>query len=578
MNKLVILAACAVLSTSVNAHAETNTYKIGVLVWRDTQDHVDGLAGFVSGMEATGLHYTLDIEKAHENEPVIKNILKKWNEERPDLILTFGTKGARWAVAETKGIPIVAIGMVADPVKYGIAESLERPGKGVTGTLNIIQAQDKLNTFAKCIPNLKRLGVIYDCCDIIAASEVQGVREACEKVGITMKEADVKDVNGIGAAVTKLVNEGIDVLWVPTETFIYQNMPVVTKVTHPSKLPVVSSTASGTGGEEGNKDAAIMAVTLDLKEIGKLSVPSVVEILTAGKDPGELPMRTVPSYEIIVNKNAAREIGFQIPPALLAQANTILRGFGGQKITIAGTGDCQEFLRTAAHRLVERLGEGEIVVPESVGSTGGIKALLKGDADLARIARPLKKSEEAQGLTYISLGAAPVVFVVHESVSGLENITSEQVVDIYSGKITNWRVLGGQDGKIYPVMREPGDSSLSVIQSCMPQMANLDKPAALTCYTSPQAFEAIASHKGTIGFLATPMVANSSLKVLKLDGVYPSEANLLNGTYKLKVPIGLVYKGELKGLAKSMVDFVMSEEGSSIAAKFGIIETARQPD
>lgn len=576
MKKYAILAICLMLCTGVSARVEGKTYKIGVLMWRDTLDHEEGLAGFVSAMDASGLKYDLDVKKAHENQARIVEFLRGWQDAKVDMILTFGTTGARWAQAQTKGIPIVAIGCVADPVKYGIAESLERPGKGVTGTMNWVDPAEKLAVFSKCVPQMKRMGVVYDPCDIISSTEVAAMRVACESAGIVLKEGSVRDANGIEMAVGKLVEDGVDAMWVPTQTFIYQNMPKVIAATRPAKLPVLSSTLAGIGGENGNKDAAILAVTQDLRELGRVSVPSVVEILTSGKDAGSIPFKSIKSYEIAINARAAQGIGYEIPAILLSQANMVFRGFGGQKIVVAGTGDCQEMLRVMAHRLTDKLGEGEIVIPESVGSGGGIKALLKGEANLARVARTLKRSEKEQGLVYRSLGMAPVVFVVHEDVTGIDNITTEQIVGIYSGRITNWSELGGADGKIYPVTRESGDASLTVLQENIQGFADIKTVVTATFYSTPQAFDAISSHSGTIGFIAMPVVTGSRLKILKVDGVYPSEANILNGSYKFCIPLGLVYKGEAQGLTKGFLDFALSEDGMQIAARYGVVTVPQQ--
>jgi phosphate transport system substrate-binding protein len=577
MRMSMILAVLLVMGAVPPARAQDRAYKIGVLFWRQTQDHEDGIAGFVAGMNASGVQYTLDIRRAYEDEAKIRGFLHEWNTDKVDLILTFGTKGARWAMSETKGIPIVAIGCVADPVKYGIAESLEKPGKGVTGTLNWVKPEEKLAVFERCVPAMKRLGVIYDCCDIITVTEVEAVKGVCGPAGITLKQADVKDVNGIEAAVRWLMADGIDALWVPTQTFIYQHMANVAAVTRPAKLPVLASTLMALGDEGGSKDAAILAVTVDLKDLGRLSVPAAVEILTTGKSAGEIPFRTLPSHLVVVNSVAAREIGYQVPPLLLSQADTVLKGYAGQHITVAGTGDCQQLLRTMAASLTEQLGEGEIVVPESVGSSGGIRALARGEADLARVARPLKKSEREMGLECSVFGRAPVVFVANPSVKGVSNLTSQQIADIYSGKITNWRELGGPDGKVYPVTREAGDSCLSVLCEKMPAFAAIDKPVAKTFYTAPQTLAAIVEHAGAVGYLPAAVTSGTSLKVFSIDGIEPSQENVRSGKYAMSLPLGIVHKDRPHGLAARFIDFLYSEEGVSITRSMGVVPETQMP-
>jgi phosphate transport system substrate-binding protein len=576
MKKSVILASCLMLSMAVSVHAADKVYKIGLLMWQDNRDYDEAQSGFTSAMDASGLKYSLDLRRAHGDEKASRQILRELAGSKPDLILTFGSKSTLWAVQETKGIPIICCASAIDPVEAGIANSIERPGKGVTGSINRIRSEEKLAVFQRCVPQMKKLGVMYDPSNIISSSEVSGVRRACESAGIELAEASIKDANDVEGVSKELVGRGIDALWIATEPIAYKNTAKITKATRAARIPVVSSTMSGIGDEAGVRDAGMLAVTMDLWQVGRLCAPAAVEILTSGKDAGDIAFATPPSFVIAVNANAAAEIGYQIPHPLLSQANMVFKGFGGQKIVVAGTGDSQELLRAIGRRLTDRLGEGEVAVPESVGSSGGIKALLKGDADLARIARAMKQSEKDQGLTCRVFGMAPLAFVVHQDVTGVENITTEQIIGIYSGTITDWRELGGAQGKIYPVTRESGDAGLVVLQEKMPGFAAIQTPAALTFYTTPQALEGIAGHRGTIGFLSMPMVVNSKLKVLKVDGVFPSEANVLNGSYKFCVPLGLVYKGELQGLSKSFVDFVFSEEGTGIVARYGVVQPQRQ--
>jgi phosphate transport system substrate-binding protein len=164
-----------------------------------------------------------------------------------------------------------------------------------------------------------------------------------------------------------------------------------------------------------------------------------------------------------------------------------------------------------------------------------------------------------------------VVFVVHPSVADIDNITTEQLIDIYSGKIKDWSQLGIKAGKIYPIMRESGDSSLSVLEEKLPGFANIKNPAAKTFYTTPEAVAALADHKGTIGFVPLSMAVGTQLKILKINGVYPSSENVLDGKYEMLVPFGIVYKKQPKGLAKGFIDFLYSKEGQQIITETGAV-------
>ncbi|NIM68041.1 MAG: phosphate ABC transporter substrate-binding protein, partial [Armatimonadetes bacterium] len=90
-----------------------------------------------------------------------------------------------------------------------------------------------------------------------------------------------------------------------------------------------------------------------------------------------------------------------------------------------------------------------IAIPKSVGSSGGIETLRKRETELARVARPLTEDEKNEGFKEVVFARTPVVFVVHPSVSEIDDITSEQIVGIYSGKVTWWEELGGSPFKVY---------------------------------------------------------------------------------------------------------------------------------
>ena len=98
-------------------------------------------------------------------------------------------------------------------------------------------------------------------------------------------------------------------------------------------------------------------------------------------------------------------------PALAAAETTTL--------TIAGTGDSQDLLRILAQRFMRDNPDIQVAVPDSVGTTGGIRSVLTGRAELARTARPLRADEVAGGLAETVFAHVPVVFAVHPSVTGV---------------------------------------------------------------------------------------------------------------------------------------------------------------
>ena len=243
-----------------------------------------------------------------------------------------------------------------------------------------------------------------------------------------------------------------------------------------------------------------------------------------------------------------------------------------RKIIVSGTGDSQELMRALAEAFTKKLnGKCLVEVPDSIGSTAGVKALAKGEIDIARIARPLKEQEAEKGIEYKFFAHTAVVFVVNPSVTGIDNITNEQIIDIYSGKITDWKDLGSNPGKIYPLTREPGDSALKVLSETLPEFTAISNPVAKVMFLTPEAVAALVQHKNTIGFVPYSSVVGTDLKVLKINGVEPSVENITSGQYRYLIPLGVAYKGQPEGLVKEFIDFLYTEDAGKIIEKMGSV-------
>ncbi|TYO98903.1 phosphate ABC transporter substrate-binding protein (PhoT family) [Geothermobacter ehrlichii] len=243
-----------------------------------------------------------------------------------------------------------------------------------------------------------------------------------------------------------------------------------------------------------------------------------------------------------------------------------------ETVTVAGTGDSQELLRRLAAAYQQKMPGVRVEVPDSIGSSGGVKATARGDCDLGRVARPLKEKEKAYGLHYRVFAYSPVVFVVHRSVTGIDNLTTEQILAIYSGKIQNWKELGGPDARILVANREKGDSSRSVLEKKIPGFRDLTFVGE-TVYSTPEAVEILSSHENTIGYLPLAMAIHSNLKVLKFNGIAPEAGAVLSGQYPLASPFGIIWKDGVKQSALGFMSYLFTPEARRLMQHFGVIAT-----
>ena len=146
--------------------------------------------------------------------------------------------------------------------------------------------------------------------------------------------------------------------------------------------------------------------------------------------------------------------------------------------------------------------------------------------------------------------------MLHPSVTGVDNLEYEQIVKIYSGKITKWEQLGMSRGKIYAVTREPGDSCLMVLNKRIPGFKEITKSAAKVFYSTPETVEALAVHRNTIGFLPISAIKGTDLKIVRVNDILPSAESITTGKYNLITPYALVYQGKPSDLARAFIEFI----------------------
>jgi len=240
------------------------------------------------------------------------------------------------------------------------------------------------------------------------------------------------------------------------------------------------------------------------------------------------------------------------------------------RIIIAGSGSSVDLVRHLAKAFEERNGGVIIDVPDSVGSTGGIKLLKEGKIDLAMVSRPLTGDEKA-GMSYKPFARSAVVFATHPTVK-IKNLTTEQIIAIYNGKITNWRTVGGPDAKIVVLTRDGKASSKTLLAEKLPGFAGIKEPASSLLITSQQNMrEALASVPYSIGWLDRGIYGEADLpvNVPALDGVYPGVENIEQGKYLLTRVFAFVYRGAPKKAASEFMDFVFSPLGKQEMIKQG---------
>jgi phosphate transport system substrate-binding protein len=197
----------------------------------------------------------------------------------------------------------------------------------------------------------------------------------------------------------------------------------------------------------------------------------------------------------------------------------------------------------------------------------GYKAIVDGDTDILFCAAPSaeqKQYAEEQGveLVYVPVGLEAFVFFVNEN-NPIDSLTVEEIRSIYAGEVRNWSEVGGANRVINPVTRLAGSGSQSAMDSFMGDRKIAPK--------SP-----LAIFGASIGFsfryYMDGIVGNESVKMIALNGVYPSAENIQNGAYPIIAKFYAIYRADNKNPnIPVLIDWILSNEGQSLIEQSGYI-------
>lgn len=197
-----------------------------------------------------------------------------------------------------------------------------------------------------------------------------------------------------------------------------------------------------------------------------------------------------------------------------------------------------------------------------VGSSAGIKDTINGVSDIGMASRELK-AEEANEVTGTEVAFDGIALITHKS-NPVKNITLEQVKDIYTGKITNWKELeGGIDAPIVVVSREEGSGTRDAFQEIVGYKSEDLIVDATISDGNGNIKSTVERNENAIGFVSFEYL-DDSISSLNVDGVAPEAALVKEGKYKLSRPFILATKGDSNENAKKLIDFILSDDGQKI--------------
>ena len=198
---------------------------------------------------------------------------------------------------------------------------------------------------------------------------------------------------------------------------------------------------------------------------------------------------------------------------------------------------------------------------QETGSSSGISSTISGASDIGMSSRELTKEEEDAGLVSIPICYEAIAVIVNPS-NEVDSLTMEQLLGIYTGKITNWSEVGGSNETINVISREQGSGTRDSFEKKLGIQTELSEDMLYENSTGAVKTSVI-SDPNAIGYITSGSI-DDNIKTVSIDGVYPDKENISNKTYPITSEYILCTMGEPTGYSKELIDFILSDEGQLI--------------
>ncbi len=263
------------------------------------------LEGFVIG-ENTQVKFA----NAQGDAALSNQIAKKFVSERPDVIVAIPTPAAQSIVSVSRNtnIPVV-FSSVTDPLGAGLVRDLSMPNANVTGVSNFIRLDEQLMLFKQILPDLKRLGFIYNPGEANSVTILQVLKETANKYDIEVITSVAGKTTEIAAATNKLIGK-VEAIFISNDNNALAAFGVIAKIASSSKIPVFVSDTDMV------KRGALASLGPNQYELGKQTGKMLAQILR-GKAIKDLPVEFPQKVELVLNEKIAQELGIKFSKEIL---------------------------------------------------------------------------------------------------------------------------------------------------------------------------------------------------------------------------------------------------------------------
>ena len=317
---IALLSAAAVVRTSF-ARQDPKVYRVGFLGTAFASGYVRELDWIREGLRKVGLvegkNITIEYRWAEGKPERSREIAKEFVSLKLDAILVHGLPGALAAARETSTIPIV-MADGGDPVAAGLAQSLARPGRNVTGSFSFIAEEvgKRLQLLKEVQPRMARVAFLASSVDLALDVKRNALRAAAKSTNVEVQEFLIRDPADLPGTFNAMTRAGADGALINNEPLLNSQAGTIAALAAALRLPSVGyATFADSGGllaYGANRPALYGRAAYFLDRIFK------------GAPPGDIPFERAARFDVIVNLKTAKALGIPIPKSILALADRVI--------------------------------------------------------------------------------------------------------------------------------------------------------------------------------------------------------------------------------------------------------------
>lgn len=257
---------------------------------------------------------------------------------------------------------------------------------------------------------------------------------------------------------------------------------------------------------------------------------------------------------------AAAGCGGNSQPAKSAASGAKVTG----QVTASGSSALLPLVKDAAAKFKSKNPEVSLTL-NAGGSGTGLKQVAEGSVNIGNSDVPADKklpAEKAKGLVDHKVCTMTVATIINKDIADkVKSLTSQQLQDVFTAKVTNWKDVGGPDEPIVLVTRPTTSGTRALFTELALAGQEEASNKSLETDDSGTLIQSVAQTRGAIGYVALPyLVNNKDVAALAIDGVAPTLENTYNGKYKVWGYEHMYTKGEPTGAVKAFLDYILSDE------------------